>query len=107
MRTLLLTVISICFICALIVFGVRPAMNANADTDGKSVELNVSNEAGSDTGSANDTQSILDSIKNFEKIYTDALTEPFIKAESSIYDPDIAEYYHGLMEKTGLTKGGS
>jgi hypothetical protein len=56
--------------------------------------------------SDNSTQGILDSVANFEKIYTDALTEPFIKAESKIYDADIAEYYHGLMEKTGLTNRG-
>jgi hypothetical protein len=103
----LIAIISICFICALIIFGVKPGMNANADTAENSVELNVSDEAGSEAGSANNTQGILNSIANFEKIYNDALTEPFIKAESKISDPDIAEYYHGLMEKTGLTNGGS
>ncbi|MHB8105462.1 MAG: hypothetical protein ACYDG5_08000, partial [Dehalococcoidales bacterium] len=55
------------------------------------------------TASNNSTQGIVDSISNFDKIYREALTEPFIKAESKISDPDIAEYYHGLMEKTGLT----
>ena len=27
---------------------------------------------------------------------------PFSKAESKIYDKDIAEYYRALMDKTGL-----
>lgn len=106
MKTLI-SVLSVCFISALIVFGVKPALNANADTTGKSVELNVSDDVGSDTNSANSTQSILGAITNFDKIYSDALTDPFIKAESKITDPDIAEYYHNLMEKTGLTDKGS
>jgi len=42
-------------------------------------------------------------LPDFEKIYRDALTTPFIQAESKISDPDIASYYRGLMEKTGLT----
>lgn len=94
MRTLL-SLACVCIVCALVIFGVKPGMPIFADTTEPTAET--------DTESDNSTQGIVDSIANFEQIYTDALTEPFIKAESKIYDADIAEYYHGLMEKTGLT----
>ena len=41
-------------------------------------------------------------LPDIEKIYQQALTMPFQKAESKIYDPDIAEYYHELINSTGL-----
>jgi hypothetical protein len=43
-------------------------------------------------------------LPDIETIYHDALTMPFIKAQSKIYDKDIAEYYQALMDKTGLTQ---
>jgi hypothetical protein len=78
-------------ICGMIIFGVKPVLPALAET------------TNSGTESENTTPNIIEQISGFDKIYRDALTEPFIKAESKIYDADIAEYYHGLMVKTGLT----
>jgi len=78
-------------VCYLIIFGVKPIIPIWADTAGSSGE------------SENTTLSLTNLLPDFEKIYHDALTEPFIKAASKIYDPDIADYYQGLMEKTGLT----
>ena len=78
-------------VCSLIIFGVRTVIPTRADTTGTIDE------------SENTTLSLVNLLPNIEKIYHDALTEPFIKAESKIYDPDIADYYRGLMEKTGLT----
>jgi hypothetical protein len=78
-------------ICCLVIFGIKPGMPLFAETTDSSAV------------SENNSQSIISSISNFEKIYQDALTEPFIKAENKIYDADIAAFYHGLMEKTGLT----
>lgn len=41
-------------------------------------------------------------LPDFEKIYRNALEMPFQKAESKIYDKDIAEFYRALMDQTGL-----
>jgi hypothetical protein len=79
-------------ICYLVVIGVKPVLPVMAD------------EVGAGSTSDNNTNFLSDLMPDFEKIYRDALAEPFIKAESKIYDPDIADYYHGLMDKTGLTK---
>ncbi len=78
-------------ICYLVVIGVKPVLPVMAD------------ESGSGTVSDNNTGFLADLLPDFEKIYKDSLAEPFIKAESKIQDPDIADYYHGLMDKTGLT----
>ncbi|MGD1119607.1 MAG: hypothetical protein ABR886_08990 [Dehalococcoidales bacterium] len=77
-------------VCCLIIFGVRMAIPTRADT---------AVPAGAD----NATAGLTNILPNFEKIYHDALTEPFIKAQSKITDPDIADFYQGLMAKTGLT----
>ena len=61
----------------------------------------MADESASDNTSDN-SSSLLDLLPDFDKIYRAALTEPFIKAESKIKDPEIADYYHGLMDKTGL-----
>jgi hypothetical protein len=76
-------------VCSLIIFGVKTILPTKADTTGES---------------DNTTTSLTNLLPDIAKIYHDALTEPFIKAESKIYDPDIADYYRGLMEKTGLTE---
>jgi hypothetical protein len=78
-------------VCALILFGIRPVIPAFAE------------DTTPTGGSDNITQTLTSAITDFTKIYRDALTMPFIKAESKIYDEDIAAYYHELMEKTGLT----
>jgi hypothetical protein len=82
-------------VCCLIIFGVRTVTPTKADT------------AGSIGESENNTLGLTNLIPDFEKIYRNALTEPFIKAEGKIYDADIADYYRGLMEKTGLTDAGT
>jgi len=81
-------------ICYLVVIGVKPVLPAMAD------------ETGNGNTSDNSSSILLKVMPDFEKIYRDALSEPFIKAESKIQDPDIADYYHDLMNKTGLTKTG-
>jgi hypothetical protein len=48
-----------------------------------------------------DLASMLPDIKG---IYHTCLTEPFKQVEVEIHDPDIANYYHKLMQKTGLTE---
>jgi hypothetical protein len=60
----------------------------------------VTDTSGSVSG--NDTTSLSKLLPDFEKIYKESLQMPFIKAESKIYDKDIAEYYRALMDKTGL-----
>jgi hypothetical protein len=41
------------------------------------------------------------------KIYREALGGPYRQVETEITDPDIARYYHSLMEKTGLDRIGA
>ena len=78
--------------CGLVLFGARSLIEARAATD----------EA---TGASdNVTQSVLNILPDFEKIYRVALTLPFQKAESKIYDKDIADFYHELLDKTGLSE---
>jgi hypothetical protein len=52
--------------------------------------------------SGNGTDGLAKLLPDIEKIYKESLMMPFIKAESKIYDEDIADYYRALMEKTGL-----
>jgi hypothetical protein len=77
-------------VCSLLYFGVRMVLPVQAVTDG------------SDEASANISNAILKLLPDFESIYRESLTMPFKKAESKIYDEDIAEYYRALMDKTGL-----
>ncbi|MFC1945788.1 hypothetical protein ACFLW1_01160 [Chloroflexota bacterium] len=53
--------------------------------------------------STSDNFSLAELLPDIEQIYQDALMTPFIEAEAKIYDEDIAEFYHKLMEKTNLT----
>jgi hypothetical protein len=76
--------------CSLLIFGVRMVLPALASTDN------------SGSATENITNSLTKLIPDIEKIYTEALTLPFIKAESKIHDKDIAEYYRALMDRTGL-----
>ena len=77
-------------VCSLILFGVKSLVPIQADTD------NVSGQ------SDNLTQSLTDLMPDIEKIYKDSLTMPFRKAQSKIYDEDIAEFYGALLDRTGL-----
>ena len=58
--------------------------------------------AESDDSSDNTTGGLAELLPDIEKIYNTALTMPFQKAESKIYDPEIAEFYHELINSTGL-----
>jgi hypothetical protein len=77
-------------ICSIFVFGARIVNPTLAET-GNPEDL-------SDNGSLG----LADLIPDIEKIYREALIYPFEKAESKIYDEDIAEYYSELLTKTGL-----
>lgn len=78
-------------VCGLVLFGARTVMPAFAGSEG-------------DGGvSENTSIGLVNLLPDFEKIYQEALTMPFKKAESKITDPDIAAFYHDLMEETGLT----
>jgi uncharacterized membrane protein YgcG len=77
-------------VCSLLFFGVRLVLPVQAVTD----------ETG--TASDNTTNGLSKLLPDIEKIYRESLQMPFIKAESKIYDKDIAEYYRALMDKTGL-----
>jgi hypothetical protein len=77
-------------VCSLLLFGVRMVLPTQADIDA------------SGTPSENTTNVLLKLLPDIEKIYRESLQMPFIKAESKIYDKDIAEYYRALMDKTGL-----
>jgi len=57
--------------------------------------------------SENITLSLVNLIPDFEKIYRKSLIMPFEKAESKIYDKDIAEFYHELLDETGLRESES
>jgi hypothetical protein len=77
-------------VCSLLLFGVRMVLPVSAVTDDP------------EAASENTTDSLLNLLPDIEKIYRESLMMPFIKAESKIYDEDIAEYYRALMDKTGL-----
>jgi hypothetical protein len=46
-------------------------------------------------------------IPDVDNIYREALGGPYRQVASEITDPDIARYYHNLMDKTGLDKIGT
>jgi hypothetical protein len=77
-------------VCSLLLFTMKMIIPVSAATD----------ESGSTSG--NNTSVLLRMLPDIERIYHTSLTLPFIKAESKIYDEDIAEYYRALMDKTGL-----
>lgn len=77
-------------VCSLLLFGAKTVIPTRAETD------NLTGE------SENITQSFLDLLPDIEKIYRESLIAPFEKAESKIYDEDIAEFYRELLDRTGL-----
>ena len=81
-------------VCGLLLFGAKTVIPIRAET-GNVSEL-----------SENVTQSFLDLLPDIEKIYRESLTQPFLKAESKIYDEDIAEFYHELLNDTILSEPG-
>jgi hypothetical protein len=83
-------------VCSLIIFGARTAIPTQA----------AEKTAAGETSSSSSSSGLVKLLPDIETIYHDALTMPFIKAESKIYDEDILEFYRDLMEKTGLTDSG-
>ncbi|OGO31612.1 MAG: hypothetical protein A2Z29_03015 [Chloroflexi bacterium RBG_16_56_11] len=77
-------------VCGLVFFGAGTILSAYAGTD-DSGEL-----------SDNATGGLTGLLPDIEQIYNQALTLPFKKAESKIYDEDIREFYHELINSTGL-----
>lgn len=77
-------------VCGLLLFGVKSVLPIRAETD------NLSEQ------SENLTQGLLELLPDIERIYQESLTLPFIKAESKIYDEDIAEFYRELLDRTVL-----
>jgi hypothetical protein len=41
-------------------------------------------------------------VPNIQEINRQALTQPLLEAEKTITDPQIASYYHGLLDKCGF-----
>jgi hypothetical protein len=82
-------------VCSLFLFGVRSVLPIRAETDNLS------------EASDNLTQGLTDLLPDIEGIYKEALTMPFRKAESKIYDEDIAQYYRELVNNTVLREPGS
>jgi len=82
--------ISGAIVCGLLLFGVKTVIPTRAETD------NLTDE------SENITRSFLNLMPDIEKIYRESLIMPFEKAESKIYDEDIAEFYRELLDNTGL-----
>ncbi len=78
-------------VCALAFIGINSVLPINADsnTEGDSEEPN---------------SSLVNIVPDIEKIYRQALIQPFLQAESQIYDEDIKEFYRNLLEATGLTE---
>jgi len=74
-------------ICGLLALGAMSILPLRADTD---------------EPSENVTDGLVTLLPDIEKIYEEALTTPFIKAESQIYDEDIAEFYSDLLDRTGI-----
>ncbi|MCJ7605721.1 MAG: hypothetical protein MUO19_06780 [Dehalococcoidales bacterium] len=77
-------------VCTLMLVGVRTVLPIRAET------------TSTDNITDNVTQTFLNLLPDIEKIYREALQMPFQKAESKIYDEDIAEFYRDLMDATGL-----
>lgn len=74
--------------CSLMLIGARSVLPIFADTP--------------DDISENTSNGLVDLLPDIEKIYRESLLLPYEKAESKIYDPDIKDYYHDLMNATGL-----
>lgn len=77
-------------VCGLLILGAKSVLPMRADDD-----------PGANT-TENITETLINLIPDFEKIYEESLTLPFIKAESKIYDEDIAEFYSELLDRTGI-----
>ncbi len=77
-------------ICGLFLIGARGVLPIFADTDAR------------EAATENTSDSLAGLLPDIETIYQEALTKPFVKAESKIYDEDIAEFYGELIDSCGL-----
>lgn len=77
-------------VCCVLLFGAKTVIPTRAET---SIPVDESD---------NVTQTFLGLLPDIEKIYRESLILPFVKAESKIYDEDIAEFYGELLDNTGL-----
>jgi hypothetical protein len=77
-------------ICTLILYGAKTVMPTQAESE------NITQIT------ENTTISFVELLPDIEKIYRDSLIMPFQKAESKIYDKDIAKFYGELLDTTGL-----
>ena len=73
----------------LLLFGIQTALPIQAQTDNLSL--------------FSDNFSLVHLLPDIEKIYQEALISPLQQAESKIYDEDIAEFYHQLLERSILS----
>lgn len=76
--------------CSLVLFGLKTVGTIQA----QSSDLSEPSE--------NLSQGLIDLLPDIEKIYKESLTLPFRKAESKIYDEDIAQFYRELLDRSGL-----
>ena len=81
-------------VCGLLLFGVRTVVPIRAETDDTTDNLTEQSEELS--------QSLIELLPDIERIYHESLTAPFRKAESKIYDEDIAEFYQELLDNSVL-----
>lgn len=85
-----LSFVSGLLVCGLLIFGVKSALPIRAETD---------NTSGL---SDNLSQSMVELLPDIERIYHESLIAPFQKAESKIYDEDIAQFYQELLDNSVL-----
>ena len=74
----------------LLLFGIQTALPIRAQTDNLSL--------------FSDNFSLVHLLPDIEKIYQEALISPLQQAEAKIYDEDIAEFYHQLLERSILSE---
>ena len=72
-------------VCGLLLIGVQSAIPIRAESDNTS-----------------DNLSLVHLLPDIERIYREALLSPLHEAEKKIYDDDIAQFYHTLLEKAAL-----
>jgi len=53
--------------------------------------------------SEDEEPSLYDLVPDLEKINREALITPLLEAEKTIWDEDIAEYYHLLLQRCSFT----
>ena len=82
-------------VCSLLLFGAKTVIPTRAET-----EIAVDD---GDLLSENISQNFVDLLPDIEKIYRESLTMPFTRAETKIYDEDIAEFYRELLDNSILS----